>query len=322
MSSCKWTSRTTPRILPDRHLEDCAGECAGCEPCTEPHCRVCGKNHAEQTCPACLASTREDLAEIARLCAQVDGPITPRTTGLAAEAAYAGVESDAMVLLAPAADPEGLGHMEASVAVGRVPADYLEKADHDQHPLFVLGTWEMVWRDHFDVPTELQATIQRLVDFLGEHMHAMASEPWVPFEDFAKDLRACRAHLEAVLHDGIREDTGVPCMECRVPLERVWGERQLPDGKLFEIDRRGDGWVCPRCKEFRTEAQYWLSARSAYLDSAEWLPAKECAVVASVSPSSIAVWATRGLVRKKRESGRTLYNVEDVVGRAGDDEVA
>ena len=61
-----------------------------------------------------MAETREALHDIARMC-----------DALPAEVEHRGVEGEAMFLLGPAADPEARGHLEASVAAGRVSPDYL-----------------------------------------------------------------------------------------------------------------------------------------------------------------------------------------------------
>ena len=62
MTACRWNGSENPRVVKGRHDEDCpGGDCAGCQPCTEPHCRVCNRAHVEGTCAECLAETREDL---------------------------------------------------------------------------------------------------------------------------------------------------------------------------------------------------------------------------------------------------------------------
>src|SRR5690348_9485322 len=248
--SCKYVSRTEPRILPGRHLEDCVrDECAGCQPCTEPHCRVCAKEHADGTCAACVGEAREDLTAIRDLCRNLDDEVVIK-----------GVDSEAMNLLLPAADPEAWGHVTTSVMVGRLPADYLQcdrcdsawpcsnpkHATGELHPLFVLVTWEEVWRDALDHETEAQATVEAAADYLGQQLTYMAGYEHAPFEDFARDLRRCRNHLEAVLHDGEQRETGAPCMRCENSLRRCWAGRELPwsttDRPLLAPE---DGRPCP-----------------------------------------------------------------------------
>jgi hypothetical protein len=316
MTTCRWTSSTTPRVVTGRHADECADRfayldpdrpttCAGCLPCPEHHCVVDGKTHVFDSlvCPECLAETRADLREIGRLC-----------NALPAEVEARGINGEAMVLLGPTADPEARGHLEASVLAGRVPADYLEAADDERHPLLVLGTHEMVWRDHIEDPTDRPATVADCVEYLDRHLHRIAAEPLLPFADLARDLSSCRAHLEAVLHDGEQRDTGAPCMTCQTPLERVWG-----------ATRDRDEWKCPRCQERSTEAHYWLTVANEYRRNAKWLTDVDCEVLLGVRPGTVREWARRGLVKRHKSEGRMVYDVAQVrqqMERAGMEETA
>lgn len=319
--TCSFVATNQPRIIKGRHDEDCAGEtCAGCQPCTEAHCRVCSKEHAEGTCAPCLAEARDDLTAIGDMC-----------HALPTEVRHKGVDSEAMALLAPAADAEAWGHMTTSLHVGRLPAGYLccdrcdrpwpceKHADSEQHPLMVLGTWDMVWRDALDHETDETLTIASAVAYLGEQMTHMAGFEDAPFEDFARDLRRCRSHLEAVLHDGEQRETGAPCVNCRVPLHKVWRGRELPWSSHENPSLASeDGWACPRCPHDRrwyTKAQYDNAVRGAHLDAAEWLTDADMAIRTAVKASTVRSWArsdSASPVRKRRNADRTVYSVEDV----------
>lgn len=295
--TCKWVARGEPRVIQGRHLDDCElGEfCKGCQPCTEPHCRVCGITHANGSCAECQGETRGYLREIARMC-----------DALPTEVVHRGIGGEAMMLWGPVADPEARGHLEASVAAGRVPADYLDHADGELHPLFVLGSWDMVWRDALDHDEAGVLTLAGAVDYLDRTLGYMADYEHVPFEDFARDLRQCAAHLERVLHDGEQRDEGVPCLTCERPLTRVWGK-----------DEAADGWECKRCRAQSTEAQYQLAVKADYIASSEWLTDADMAVRTGVKAGTVRVWAQRNAVRRKRDAGRTLYAVADVETRKG-----
>lgn len=296
MNACIWRGTDEPRAILGHHEPDCADDdCRGCQECPNPHCRVCGRTHAEQTCAECVAATRDDLRTIAAMC-----------DALPAEVIHRGIESEAMVLLGPVADPEAWGHIDASVRVGRLPAGYIDAADNDRHALIVLGTWEMVWRDHLDQPTALKATLPRLVDYLDRQLHIMAAEPYVPFEDFARDLRGCRSHLEAVLHDGEQRDTGAPCMTCEIPLRREWG-------KLVTAD----GWRCPRCREWRSDEDYRRNVAHLHRKNATHLTDRDCEIRTGVKAGTIRAWAARGELSRRVEGGRFVYAVADVLRRAG-----
>jgi hypothetical protein len=113
----------------------------------------------------------------------------------------------------------------------------------------------MAYREAFDHDEPLgRVDLGDELGYLGRNLTYMGGFEWVPFEDFAADLRRCVAHLEAVLHDGEQVDRGVGCMTCRQPLTRVWG-----DGT------RKDGWECKRCREFSTEDQYRFAVKADYI---------------------------------------------------------
>lgn len=251
--------------------------------------------HAVGTCAECLAETRETLHEIARMCGALPDEVEAR-----------GIEGEAMFLLGPVADPEARGHLEASVAAGRVPIDYLADAIGETHPVWVLGTWDMLWRDALDHDTVELVTIPDAVDYLDRTMTYMAGYEHVPFEDFARDLRHCRVHLEAVLHDGEQHDRGAPCMNCGALLERAWDFSGT--GK--------DGWQCPRCKRSSTEDQYRFAVAHLHREEATELTDRDMEIRTGVRAGTVRVWANRELVRKRRDSGRTLYVVADVMREA------
>lgn len=245
--SCKWNGRKQPRVLPARHDDDCRNEtCAGCLACVEPHCRVCGIAHGLGACPECVGAARDDLHNIGRLC-----------DSLPEEVAHRGVNGEAMVLLGPAADPEARGHLEASVLAGRVSEDYLDVADGERHPKFVVATWDVVWRDALEHDEAEGWTLAVGIDYLDRQLTYMASFEHVPFEDFATQVRDCRAHLESVLHDQNQGDrANVGCFECGGDLERKLSKAG------FE-----DVWTCGRCKRKYTPAEYNFALR-AKLESA------------------------------------------------------
>lgn len=302
MTNCKWNGSDSPRVLAERHDDPCNDNaCRGCQPCPESHCRVCALAHADGTCAECLAETREALRDIGRMC-----------DALPEEVEHRGINGEAMMLLGPAADPEARGHLEASVLAGRVPADYLDHADDELHPLFVLGGWDAAWREALDHDEPRDAlTVASAVDYLDQQMSYMGGFEHVPFEDFARDVRGCRTHLEVVLHDGEQVDRGAPCMTCHRPLTRIWGD-----------DTSRDGWECQRCRTTSTEAQYRFAVMADHEQNADWLTAEAMERRTAVKAGTVRVWASKGWVKKRRHSERTEYAVADVAARTGDDTAA
>lgn len=266
---CRWNGTESPRVVLGRHVDECEGDCGGCLPCPLDHCLGCYRTHNEHVCPDCLADVRETLTEIGRLC-----------DGLPAEAERKGVDSEAFNLMAPAADPEALGHMQASVNVGRIPADWLESADHELHPLIVVGGWMEAYLEAFSHDEPARITVSGALSYLTRNLDHIGTEDDIPFRDFRRDLADCRTHLERVLHDGEQIETGAPCMTCERPLLRVFGGGELPwshrDGSRPLAGE--DCWACARCREWRGEDDYRLNVRQVYVEEAEKLPLTDLAL--------------------------------------------
>lgn len=275
----------------------------------------------------CVGETRETLHKIGDMC-----------RALPAEAEHRGIDSEAMVLLLPAADPEAWGHITTSLKAGRLPVGYLScdrcnnpwpcerHADDERHPLFVLGTWEQVWRDALDHETDALITIAEAVRYLDMQLTYMASYEYAPFEDFARDLRRCQSHLESVLHDGEQRETGAPCMECKdkrsneVPLLMIYRGRELPWSKKEHPQlAHEDGWACPRCQTWSKPAQYQFAVKAEAVAKSEWLTDVDMETRTKVKSGTVRSWAREetGQVRKRLHSQRTVYSVEDVfrIGR-------
>jgi hypothetical protein len=242
--TCLFVSTTTPRVVANQHDDACSDDnCRGCLACPYAHCRVCGKAHTLGTCPECLAVVRANLHDLAARCGALPDEVKHR-----------GINGEAMMLLGPSVDPEALGHVQASIAAGRLPADYLEVADHELHPLFVLGREDMIWRDALEhSEPEAVVTIASAVAYLDRQLTYMASFPHVPFEDFATALRDSLAHLANVLHDENQGDlANVGCFDCGGDLER----------RLTERDGFEDWWTCRGCRRRYTHAEYNFALRA------------------------------------------------------------
>ncbi|MDF9718067.1 hypothetical protein INN71_02670 [Nocardioides sp. ChNu-153] len=295
MTQCRPAGRHEPRVIPGRHAEDAhphaaEDECRGCLPCTEPHCRVCGNTHIDGTCAECLAVTRADLHEIARM---VDA--------LPAEVKHRGVDSEAMMLLGPASDPEAWHHHAASALAGRiVPPDcdardvdelkaWLDQQAGDElHPLWVLGTWDMLWRDtleHDQPNPDEPFTIAVAVDYLDRQLSYMGGYEHLDFAPFARDLRRCRRHVENVLRDGERrEHTRVPCLDCGVRLAVVYADKT-----------EDDSHECPRCGRVYNQGEFarakadWLAHEGA----SRFVPISDAANAIDRPQHTVRTWLRR-----------------------------
>jgi ribosomal protein L37AE/L43A len=292
MSGCRFVSTTEPRVIPGRHADPCTCDDReiGCLPCPEMHCVVCGKEHAKAACTGCLDAARSDLEAIGSLCAS-----------LPAEAVEKGVQSEAMMLLGPTSDPEAWRNHATSAMVGRLDASYLEDCRDELHPLWVMGSWEQIWRDFLDHQTIHPVTWDSAYSYLNTQIGYMAEQVDPPFDEFARELRGCRAHLENVLHDGVRVERGAPCVQCEKPMTRG-GD---------------DHWHCHTCHRTVTEAEYRFAVGAAYVAHSDRLTATDMAERIGVKASIIRVWGSRGLITKRgrNNDGLTLYDVESATSR-------
>jgi hypothetical protein len=211
-----------------------------------------------------------------------------------------GVNSEAKMLLGPASDPEAWRNRAMSAMIGRLPDAYLEDCRDELHPTWVLGTWEQVWRDHLDHQTEAPATLASVWAYLDTQIGYMAEQIEPPFDEFARELSACRGHLENVLRDGIREEKGAPCVQCEKPMTRLTSKQG-----------QQDTWRCHTCRREVTEDQYRYAVGVAYKAHAEHLTATDLGDRIGVKPSVIRVWGSRGHIRKRgrNQDGHTLYDV-------------
>jgi hypothetical protein len=294
---CRYNGPTNPRTVPGRHDGACTNEaCPGCAECPSSHCRVCRNAHAAGACPECMAEVRETVREIARLCGE-----------LPEEVEHRGVEGEAMFLLGPAANPEARGHLEASVFAGRVPDDYIDAETRGWmlHPLSCFGVWEMRWRAELDHDEVEVVTMSAAVDYLDRTMSYMATWPHLSFEDFARDLRTCRTHIEAVLHDGEQVDRSrVPCLDCAALLE-----------VRFTHQAKDDHHACTRCRRVYTAGDYAI-AKAAHLASEpadRFVPISDAAQAIERSQFTIRTWINRDIVKSQRSAtGRLLVWWPDV----------
>lgn len=315
--SCKFVASDQPRILVGRHSEACEDEaCAGCQLCTQPHCRVCSVNHDDGACPDCLSEVRDNLDKIRDKCEALPEEVEVR-----------GVNGEAMTLLGPVSNPEARQHWEASVLAGRIVpmecdarevedvARWLETADDERHPLLVIGTWSMTYRDAFehDEPNGRVDLVNEL-GYIERNLTYMAGFEHVPFEDFARDVRSCVAHLEQVLGDSNRgERTNIDCLDCGAALERLLG----PKG--FE-----DVATCRGCHRRYTGPEYNFAVEADLIERADWLSDQHMAQRTQVPAATVRSWArtpkddSPPLVRKAVQLGRTVYSVTDVEAVARD----
>ena len=305
--ACIWRGSDQPRALRHRHLPDCdnVAACRGCQPCPDPHCASCGREHADSVCGGCLADARTSLGEIARMCGL-----------LLDEAIHKGVTSEAAMLAGPVADPEAWSHRKRSAVADRIDAAWLTEADEVQHPLFVLGTWESMWRELCgQLPDDDEPlTVASSVAWLGRNLHDIAAMPDADFGTFRAEVAACRSYVEGVLRDGEQVERGTRCPMCGLAdLVKAYG--MTPDG---------DRWCCPRrsCSAAYTDHDYRAKVEAVYVLHADRLTASQIERTYRIKAGTLRQWVNRGSVTRRGtdRQGRQLYDVRQALAvRDGDE---
>lgn len=258
-----------------------------------------------------------DLSAIVEMCGRLDEEAVEGATGRDPG------EVDALNLLGPAANLEAWQHRYERVESASGGdfharpggADYAADQVAELHPLLVLATWEDLIREELDQPTDLRATVERAADYIRGKVDWMLGEDengdinFLGVDALATDLRKCRSMLEGVLVDGIRPDTGAPCIECGRPLTKVWRE--------VEAD---DWWTCKSrdCREHDEPVRadrYKQAVKAGYLANSDRLTATDMLDAYRIKAGTLTGWASKGVVRKrgKGEDGRILYDVADAL---------
>lgn len=236
------------------HRHDCDdGDCRGCSPCAGRHCsarKSCTWHvgETELTCGRCISVVRTDLRWIESLAAL-----------MLTQAIADGLESEAASLAGPAADPEAWTWRKVAAKQGVAWHISLIEEDDEHHPARVAGTWaRMVSEDYgHDMPSN--APLSWSAGYLGRMLHRIANDDGQDFALLRAELKKCRQHLEAVLHNGTMRDRGAPCPACReagtvVRLERHYAHWCESDAceRMHFADDGSDVWRCPRDK-----AHWW-----------------------------------------------------------------
>jgi hypothetical protein len=212
------------------------------------HCttrRTCAQHVGpnEQTCARCLGRTRTDVRQIVE-----------RAALMLPEAMITGVNSEAANLAGPAADPEAWSWRKVAAMQGRAWHLSQDEDDDDWHPQTVLTRWAWRITHEYGLPSEPDVwTIGNAAKFLDGILGKVAQDQDQDFPLLARELRKCRAHLEAVLRDSMTPERGAPCPTCSglgtfVRLTREyahWCTDEDCDRFHFDTDE-ADVWRCPR----------------------------------------------------------------------------
>lgn len=292
-------------VLTGRHQTGCEGDCAGCVHCPDHcTCRTACPEHVgptELTAPKCIGRTRDDLAMIVTLAAL-----------MLDEAVERGIDSEAANLAGPAADPEAWSWRKVAAKQGGSWHASLIEDDDEHHPLFVLGVWDMMLREDYGPDTTERITVTSTAGYLDHVLHRLANDREQDFPLFAGEVRRCRTHMEAVLHDSRLPEMGAPCPICTALTGR--GPKLVKRYVDEDVTGASDEWRCSVCGNVWREADYRLRVSATYVQHADALTADQIHAEYRVKPGTLRKWAHEKRVAKRGYdgNGRQLYDVAQV----------
>ncbi len=204
----------------------------------------------ELTCGRCLAGARTSLRWIGDLSGL-----------LLTQALTDGVMSEAANLAGPATDPrawagvqlaqrrylttwllaERITEQQAVHAIGSL------EEDDKRHGERLITTWARMIAEDYEHPLPERMTLSWCVGYLDRQLHRIAQDPEQDFPLLRRELKKCRHHLEAVLHNDDQHDRGAPCPECVANEDGV--PRLVRDYAHGVKHDRYDQWRCPRNPE-------------------------------------------------------------------------
>lgn len=204
----------------------------------------------ELTCGRCLASARLDLRWI--------GDLTPL---LMTQALGDGVASEAAALAGPATDPRSWAgrrlaqgrHLTAWLLADRITEQQAAIAmanleeDDKRHAERLVTTWARMMAEDYHHPLPERMTMSWCVEYLDRNLHRIAQDTEQDFPLLRRELKKCRQHLEAVLHNDEQRDRGAPCPDCVANEDGV--PRLVRDYAHGVKHDRYDQWRCPRNPE-------------------------------------------------------------------------
>jgi len=271
-------------------------------------------NHVETaagmfTCPACIGKVKGRVRQIVERYAELPDEIE-----------HKGVDSEALNLHGPAATAEQLEarrRWDAERGWCDFPRTLAEDDPH--HPYAVLGRWDLAIRESYGPPSDLFITVSRAADYLtGPVMEKFAHTQ--EFEDFARDITRCLAHLETVLSDSREPEKGAPCPSCREQRDDEKGPR-LRKRYGADVTGKDDTWHCPDVPaHWWSDVDYRTRVDGDYLSHAKALTASQMHAAHDIKPGTLRQWANRGAVKRRGRNaqGQQLYDVEQAIKVKGD----
>lgn len=340
--------------------------CDGCKPCEHDHCALFGcPQHVNVdvgiiTCPSCIGEFRDTVHEVEALTTLVSVELEhaaaieqPVTGPLAPIWTFRDI-TDIATLAGPYAAPDQVDARETArgwCEWPRIihPLDVLDRIERDLRVEYEQqptdedeAQWPMPHTVQVNVLTRTCAYLIRMLE--GRFPHDE------PFERTFRELKKLRVHLEGVLSDSRKPETGVQCPTCAAglagrkapPLRKRYGhwcedpncEREhvsVVTGKdgIVRPDTSKDEWVCPVNRDHVwSDEDYRKFVAGAYLAHAERLTARQINEQYDIPQGTIRRWSSTtrrevdgehvDVAPKLRPAGKTqrgvlLYRVADVL---------
>ena len=260
MTTCRWDEEARDYLTDG---EPCRRDDYG-DPTR--HCtarRTCSVHigRDELTCPRCLSRTRADLRRIPVLAALME-PV----------AVVSGVNSEALNLAGPAADPEAWTWRKVAARQGRSWHLSLVEEDDERHAYTVLVRNAALISEDYGHEQPEQWTVTNAADYLDRQLARIANDETQDWALLATEIRKCRRHYESVASLITRPEHGAPCPICQEDGRFVRLVRQYSHWcddayceRIHVTDDSEDVWTCRRNREHKwTHAAY-----SAYLEERE-----------------------------------------------------
>lgn len=243
--SCRWSSEAGDYLIDGQPCRrDDYGD-------VTHHCtarRTCSVHigAGDLTCPRCVGRTRSDIRWVQNLAAL-----------MLPEALSQGVASEAANIAGPAGDPLVLSWRRVSHA--RATSTLIGDGIEETAPTEVLGIWQAMLSEDYGHELPDRITLSSAAAYLDRNLTRIAQDPKQDFPLMAREIHKCRTHLESVLHNSSRPESGAPCPEC-TSKETGLGPRLVrnyphwcddPDCTQqyhFATDE-ADVWVCPKVKD-------------------------------------------------------------------------
>jgi hypothetical protein len=339
---CHWNGE---QRVTARHLRDCeAAGCSGCQPCERDHCTMprCSRHTEDLRCAKCIGKVRENLRRVAELCrlaptaaaetARIDaatvdlaGPVAEHSTYRARWNWAVNERGLCRCRDCPDLDPyNGIGpacekcahhtcrHLRYETACPALAA-WLDNADDERHPLWVLGSWDMLVAEHFGHVRRNRVTVGSAAAYLAANLTDLARHEDFGFDELAREIAECLTHVEQVLLVAEHTQRGAPCPRCRAS-----GIKAKPMERRYEpgmTDDR-DVWTCPTCDHTMTLDEYGRAVYLDYLAHADRLTAVQVQAQYRVPASTVRRWANEDPPRIRKRGfnaeRQQLYDVADV----------